>query len=77
MHVPPRHRSRLLIVACYFMCAGDWKRAEDHFRYVHDRAAKGAASKRKYYFASLVGMVRALYRPVSYRASALERAARD
>jgi hypothetical protein len=37
--------------------AGDLKRAEDHFRYVHDRAAKGVAMKRKYLFGSLVGLV--------------------
>lgn len=36
---------------------GDLRRAEDHFRSVHDRATKGQAAKKKYLFGSLVGLV--------------------
>lgn len=37
---------------------GDFKRAEDHFRYAYDRAAKSqSALKKKYLFGAVVGLV--------------------
>jgi hypothetical protein len=50
----------LLCPVLFFICiVGDMKRAEDHFRAVHDRATKGSTAllKQKYLFGSLLGLV--------------------
>ena len=46
-----------LIRGFYEMRQGDLKRAEDNFKYVHDRATKGSTNqKKKFQFGSLIGL---------------------
>jgi hypothetical protein len=65
-----RCHSSYLVIICYFyahsLCSiiihfhllDELKRAEDNFKAVHDRATKGQnASKRKFLFGALVGLV--------------------
>jgi len=40
----------------YEMVSGDYKRAEEHFRNIHERATKGNISKKKFTFVSYIGL---------------------